>query len=1030
MFINAGVNYGMQALGGLFGMGGGAPGQLGGGGGGALGTIGSVASLAQTGYSAYTGTGIFASGAGGAGGGLSSMMSAMGPAAAYMAVALAVINILGGMRSERMIGSGLKGTLGNGSKLQPWEEWREGGTLASGPEFSTHNPLETIEQYKKKIKEQEALGELANLQSLQIYQTVLANLQNDHADLLATVGKQDRAIQSGYEAYRKNVVDMANTVGLAGDSLKTFAYTLDQQDLIFKDLKPEEVQEKIAAAYGKAGVAMAKELLGEWKPVTETRTNVTAHENSTGETEYSYTSAEETTTRMVYFSSQYALAGETAYETLERLATNFHTLNEAADALGFGIQQGSLALADFAADFIEAFGGLERFTASTNAFLQNYYSDEERRDYIARSGSRRLEKLGINISAEQLLDATGEDVKNAVNSTSTNPALYADVMDVANFIASLYQVSAQAAPAVENLSNAVDELTQKFNGAKEALLNDAKSLSVDLLRAQGKEGEAKALERQQYLDGFVDEHGNKLDEGRLQQLATQYDANAATRRAIDVQNERNGLQDELNSLTDDATQALTRQRDALDESNRALFDNVQAVKLQKTIDEQLPGVLDKYRTPVQRREAQYENVAKRLTDAGIGVTAQQLAVASKEQFAAAAAAVWNLASTTDGMRVALLDAADAMAGIKDAEIDSAFANLQRLVAQELQTAEKTRDEIQAVFDLLESSVDELYGEVDSTVRMQAAEGQAYIAQTLAMAQAGGKVLDAKELGKAIGAARSGLDSTQYTSQFERDKERLVLAGKLSDLEDISGEQLSEAEQQVKKLERLVEDAQKQIDELRGINEGVDTVGKAVQALADAINGKTPDAATTKPSNIIKGEGQASFNTSTGQGTTKTGVEFERQAIWNAAREVLTAATDGSGAMSVYNALAGGGYTLAQYNEMFGMPAGTLEQEAQKLGMKVFHRGTPFVPSTGFALLQRGEAVIPTAYNPFVHGRSLGDTARLEAHMEKLTDEVMRLQSLQTLGNTHAQATVELLDNVTEGGNGIRAEIMNKVELVA
>lgn len=981
MFINAGVNYGMQALGGLFGMGGGAPGQLGGGGGGALGTIGSVASLAQTGYSAYTGTGIFASGAGGAGGGLSSMMSAMGPAAAYMAVALAVINVLGGMRSERMIGSGLKGTLGNGSKLEPWEEWREGGTLASGPDFSTHNPLETIEQYKKKIKEQEALGELANLQSLQIYQTVLANLQNDHADLLATVGKQDRAIQSGYEAYRKNVVDMANTVGLAGDSLKTFAYTLDQQDLNFKDLKPEEVQEKIAAAYGKAGVAMARELLGEGKPVTETRTNVTAHENSTGEKEYSYTSAEETTTRMVYFSSQYALAGETAYETLERLATNFHTLNEAADALGFGIQQGSLALADFAADFIEAFGGLERFTASTNAFLQNYYSDEERRDYIARSGSRRLEKLGINISAEQLLDATGEDVKNAVNSTSTNPALYADVMDVANFIASLYQVSAQAAPAVENLSNAVDELTQKFNGAKEALLNDAKSLSVDLLRAQGKEGDAKALERQQYLDGFVDEHGNKLDEGRLQQLTTLYDGNAATRRAIEVQNERNGLQDELNALTDDATQALTRQRDALDESNRALFDNVQAIKLQKTIADELPGVVDKYLSPAQRRQSQYDKVTADLNAVGIKVSAEQLMGLSRAQIGSAAMDIYNTAGVPDEARLAVVRAAGALADLKNADVDTAFAALERAVDAQRKVLDEAITELTSVFETARDAAKTLFGEVESAVQFQGDEGRAFISNALAVAQSTGYLPDSEKFSKAVSDATGALGQQMFATQAESDYQRLVLANELKGLQDISGDQLEKAKDELEYLDEQLAEQRKQIDVLNGIDLSVQSVAGAISALGTAMNGAR--SATT-----LGGAGLAAYDKELGVGRNAAGTLFQRDDIRLAASNALEA---GANPRDIYNVIKGSGFTLAQAGVILGTEPGSLEDFAREMNWPVFHRGTRRVPRTGFALLQQGEAVIPAAYNPFAAGRGWGNSKDMLAAMEGVRAELIEVR---------------------------------------
>lgn len=952
--------------------------------------------------------------------------SAWGAAGWGSAIFALFVNLMGGFKTDTQIGSGLTGKLDGRSTLTPWQEWREGGSFISGPSFETHNPLERIQDFYDLMHEEMEKGDDADKGVVANYQAIINRLERDSKGLAEATVEQSKIIQNGYALLRTGVVDMANSLGLAGDSVANFVYELDQQDLNFQGLKPEEIQKKISDLYAKAGDTLTKQFLGAFVDESKTVAEVVGTVHGSGQDQWTtYERQVRETSERVYKPSEFAKSGETAYQTLQRLAASFHTLNEASDALGFGIHQGSLMLADFADDFIEAFGGLERFNASTGAFLQNYYSDEERREYLARSGSRRLEKLGINVSAEQLLGATGNDIKNAVNSVVSDPDLYGDVMDIANYIAPLYQGAAQAAPAVENLSNAVDELTQKFTGAKEALLNDAKSLAVELLRAQGKEGQAKALERENYLAGFSD-----LDEGRRQELATQYDANTATRRAIDVQNERNGLQNELNALTDDATQALTRQRDALDESNRALFDNVQAVKLQKTIAEELPGVLSKYMLPAQRRKAQYESAAADLTAAGIHVTGDQLANASKEQFAAAAMSVYNLGSTTDGMRLALVRAAGAIADIKDAEVDEAFANVQRMVAAQRDDVEETKARVKAVFDLVKSSVDELYSEVDSTMRLRAAEGQDVISQALATAQRTGELMDAEELGKAISAARQGLNGTQYTSQFERDRDRLVLAGKLSDLEEISGEQLSEAEAQLKELERISDQAQIQVDELRGIHSGVGDVNKALQDLTDAINGKTNSAAATRPSNVITGRGEASFNMTTGRGTTEDGVEFERQAIWNAAREVLAAAPDGSGAMSVYNALAAGGYTLAQYNAMFGMPAGTLEQEAQKLGMKVFHRGTPFVPNTGFALLQRGEAVIPTAYNPFVHGRSLGDTARLEAHLEKLTGEVMRLQSLQTLGNTHAQATVELLDNVTEGGNGIRAEIMNKVELVA
>ena len=61
--------------------------------------------------------------------------------------------------------------------------------------------------------------------------------------------------------------------------------------------------------------------------------------------------------------------------------------------------------------------------------------------------------------------------------------------------------------------------------------------------------------------------------------------------------EREGLQNQLNALTDTSKQALKRQRDALNENNRALFDQVQAAIAAKNIEQQRIrlkiGIIDK-----------------------------------------------------------------------------------------------------------------------------------------------------------------------------------------------------------------------------------------------------------------------------------------------------------------------------------------------------------------------------------------------------------------------------------------------------
>jgi TP901 family phage tail tape measure protein len=88
----------------------------------------------------------------------------------------------------------------------------------------------------------------------------------------------------------------------------------------------------------------------------------------------------------------------------------------------------------------------------------------------------------------------------------------------------------------------------------------------------------------------------------------------AVKQIVDVQkavlDERKGLQDQLDELTMTSTQLLAKQRDALDESNRALFDQIQALKavspsaLLSTVDtaySTLEAVIQREKTALQKR---------------------------------------------------------------------------------------------------------------------------------------------------------------------------------------------------------------------------------------------------------------------------------------------------------------------------------------------------------------------------------------------------------------------------------------------
>ena len=78
-----------------------------------------------------------------------------------------------------------------------------------------------------------------------------------------------------------------------------------------------------------------------------------------------------------------------------------------------------------------------------------------------------------------------------------------------------------------------------------------------------------------------------------------------------------------------------------------------------------------------------------------------------------------------------------------------------------------------------------------------------------------------------------------------------------------------------------------------------------------------------------------------------------------------------------------GVSEAEIAAAWGGSAAVVRQFFQNAGIPQFAVGTNYVPRDGLAMLHKGEAVVPVAYNPAAGGSSNG-TARLEALVEKLT----------------------------------------------
>lgn len=427
-------------------------------------------------------TGAFG-GAGGAGTGT------LAGAGVFAAVALAIGNILGAFRTETLNGSGLRGTLGNGKDLQPWEEWREGGTLLSGPEFSTMNPVEALTSARARLADLQAssaAGTLGNPQALATQQSIVDQLEKTYGSLAEATAKQSKLIQSAFDAMRDSAVGMATTLGLSTDKVKDFTTQLGgNEGLNFKDLKPEEIQAKITEALATANNELAQQLIGTWETTTSDISRVVS-ENIGGAGEdmmLVYSQLGETITSTRYVASEYAKDGEKAIDTLTRLANSLSTVNGIWDQLGNTLLDASLKGADAASRIVEAFGGLEAMSAITGDFFQNFYSDEERREAMRRQLQGELDKIGLtlpDIDASNAREQYRALAEAQDRNTDAGLKAYVVLMQLSGGFASITEEAGKATDSLDSRREASLRALERAVSAEKRILQDQIQVARDI----------------------------------------------------------------------------------------------------------------------------------------------------------------------------------------------------------------------------------------------------------------------------------------------------------------------------------------------------------------------------------------------------------------------------------------------------------------------------------------------------------------------------------------------------------------------
>ncbi|MPT05737.1 MAG: hypothetical protein E2582_16180 [Delftia sp.] len=358
--------------------------------------------------------------------------------------------------------------------------------------------------------------------------------------------------------------------------------------------------------------------------------------------------------------------------------------------------------------------------------------------------------------------------------------------------------------------------------------------------------------------------------------------------------------------------------------------------------------------------------------------------------------------------------------------DAAMANFEAAVNREkeywqgvVSSSQEAVQAISSILNPLKQSAKELFGSIDAAQQMQAAQGMVYIEQALAGVRGGAKLSSFDGLTDAITAARGGITSGRYASQFERDRDALVLANQLSQIAGYGDTQLSVEERQLKnsqeQLQRLdktlsywrdlLDDSKAQIDATLSVED-------AIRALHALIPDTKPGAGTgQKPDDggAVWGPGggsapvDAKYHQVRSGGT--AGVFYEPvidQALIARLDGLapLYHSFDGTGNLKgLLEAIRGAGGTLSDLSTLSGFFYSDWLAAAESVGIPAFAVGTNYVPRDMLAQIHEGEAIVPKAFNPWAGGASGASTnERLEALVSQLVadnraqaGQIVRLQ---------------------------------------
>jgi TP901 family phage tail tape measure protein len=448
------------------------------------------------------------------------------------------------------------------------------------------------------------------------------------------------------------------------------------------------------------------------------------------------------------------------------------------------------------------------------------------------------------------------------------------------------------AAAVTDVASATETLTVAARSAVD-IANERAGLDRQVLELQGDQVALHALDR-----SAID--ASNL--ARYDEIQALKDTQAAEKAAADtrarVASEAAGLDRQVLELQGDQVALHALDRSAIDASNLARYDEIQALKDTQAAEKAAADTRARVASEAagldrQLLELQGDQVALRALDRS-AIDASNLArydeiQALKDTQAATAQA------QRDALEVAKSATSSALSGLS-AAVDAQKSDLQKSYT-DASAAVNTQ------LGLVNANVSKLAAlgsSLTSTISSMTVAGVAYADRLAAQAEISAWALQARSIGalpldgqiKAAMAVVTQDGAALYSSSVEYQRDFYRTAADLAAINDVAGSQLSAAESQVDLLNRQLEllksdysnqvlqldaiytTAEQQVAAINGVNTSVLSIAEALAGLGVALSAQAAAKAVVTPASVQQ---QYSYTSLDGSATVTTSRAFDAAA---------------------------------------------------------------------------------------------------------------------------------------------------------